>query len=157
MAKLIIVSVLSFTALAPPPDDWIDARISRVEQRIGAVGPRKAEALRAQVQRLEDRKDRIATRRWIEGYSAAGGAHLDVFLERILPCESGGTLDPDRAVNRRSGDHGRAQVNAYYWADEFTDLFGVPFHDHIYDPWYNGAMAAHIEQVQGLRAWVCYR
>ncbi|NNE47544.1 MAG: hypothetical protein HKN37_12895, partial [Rhodothermales bacterium] len=86
-----------------------------------------------------------------------GGKHLGVFRNTILPCESGGELDPHLAHNRGSGDHGRAQVNRYWWRVDFENAFGVDFDTWIYDPVLNGAQAARIENIQGLTAWVCYR
>lgn len=99
-------------------------------------------------------------RLWTAGYLGAGGKHLAEFQNVILPCESGGfpgqehTIVGDVTIG---GSHGRAQIYAPVWKAEFERLFGVDFETHITNPVLNGAMAAHIEQVQGLNAWTCWR
>lgn len=115
---------------------------------------------------LEDARDRTGTvaratlkeedELWAAGYLNAGGKNLTRFIDVILPCESGGSLDPHRAVGP-TDDWGRGQVNRHWWKDTFEHLFGVEFETGILDPELNGQMVAHIEYVQGLNAWTCHR
>lgn len=115
--------------------ETVQARIGRVEARVAAFDP---QAL------------------WDDGYTQEGGTSLSVFHSTILPCESGGEADPFTAVGP-TDDWGRAQVNRPVWKSTFEALYGLDFETGIFDPWYNGRMAAYIEDVQGLTAWTCYR
>ena len=106
---------------------------------------------------------------WFAGYAHQGGTNANVFRDTILPCESGTQPDPHAAVGDQSvgGSLGRAQIHRPSWQRAFetgagiqrADFagFGLAFDTHITDPWFNGAMAAVIEQEQGLSAWTCYR
>jgi len=93
---------------------------------------------------------------WRVGYSIGGGRNLAAFENTILPCESGGSLEPFLAVGP-TDDWGRAQINRPVWKERFELLTGVNFEANITDPTLNGFMAAHIEQEQGLVAWTCWR
>lgn len=93
---------------------------------------------------------------WRIGYMLGGGQNLRSFESIILPCESGGELDPDAAVGP-TDDWGRAQINRPTWSARFTELTGAPFEQHIGTPILNGFMAAHVEGEQGLTAWTCWR
>lgn len=126
------------------------ARVDRIEHRRSA-----------RLTQLDDVTDLLRDvnedELWSAGYLAEGGQHLDVFLNRILPCESGGEPEPHRAIGHvDSRDRGRAQINGHYWADRIEELFDVDFYEAAFDPWWNGRMAAVVEREQGLRAWYCY-
>jgi len=93
---------------------------------------------------------------WRAGYRVGGGRNLTAFENVILPCESGGEVDPFAAIGR-TDDWGRAQINRPTWRARFTELTGLTFEEWILDPTLNGYMAAMVEQEQGLRAWTCWR
>ncbi len=97
-----------------------------------------------------------ATDAWRVGYRIGGGANLAAFEDVILPCESGGEVDPFSAIGR-TDDWGRAQINRPTWRVRFAELTGLTFEEWILDPTLNGYMAAVVEQEQGLRAWTCWR
>lgn len=92
---------------------------------------------------------------WAAGYLFAGGTNLRAFEQTILPCESGGTASPHTVVGPTS-DWGRAQINRKTWKSLFEARMGLAFEEASRVPALNGLMAAHIEDVQGLSAWVCY-
>ena len=93
---------------------------------------------------------------WRAGYHMGGGRNLAAFENVILPCESGGEVDPFAAIGR-TDDWGRAQINRPTWRVRFTELTGLTFEEWILDPTLNGYMAAKVELEQGLRAWTCWR
>ena len=93
---------------------------------------------------------------WDQGYILGGGGNLSSFHNTILPCESGGQADRDTVVGF-TDDWGRAQINRPVWSSTFASMFGVAFETGVTQPVLNGFMAAHIEQVQGLSAWTCWR
>lgn len=93
---------------------------------------------------------------WDRGYVLGGGGNLSSFHNTILPCESGGQADRDTVVGR-TDDWGRAQINRPVWSSTFASMFGIAFETGVTQPVLNGFMAAHIEQVQGLSAWTCWR
>lgn len=95
---------------------------------------------------------------WIEGYIGNGGQHLSSFIDVILPCESKPAAFPDpHGVVGPTDDWGRAQVNRPVWRSTFESLTDEVFETGIIKPELNGFMAAHIETVQGLNAWTCWR
>ena len=96
--------------------------------------------------------------RWRVGYRIGGGTNLSAFENVILPCESGGEIDPDAAVGP-TDDWGRAQINRPTWKNRFEELTGLVFEDWIRDPLLNGYMAAVVEDEHssGLNAWTCWR
>ena len=93
---------------------------------------------------------------WDAGYLLGGGANLSAFHNTIIPCESGGQPNRDSVVGF-TDDWGRAQINRPVWSSTFRDLTGVAFEEGVVLPTLNGFIAAHIEQVQGLSAWTCWR
>lgn len=93
---------------------------------------------------------------WDAGYALGGGSNLSAFHSTILPCESGSQANRDTVVGR-TDDWGRAQINRPVWSSTFRSLTGVVFEEGVVQPALNGFMAAHIEQVQGLSAWTCWR
>ncbi len=93
---------------------------------------------------------------WDAGYALGGGSNLSAFHSTILPCESGSQANRDTVVGR-TDDWGRAQINRPVWRTTFESLTGRSFEENIVHPALNGYMAAHIEQVQGLSAWTCWR
>lgn len=93
---------------------------------------------------------------WDRGYVLGGGGNLSSFHNTILPCESGGQANRDTVVGR-TDDWGRAQINRPVWSSTFANMFGIGFETGVTQPVLNGFMAAHIEQVQGLSAWTCWR
>lgn len=93
---------------------------------------------------------------WRAGYRVGGGTNLAAFENVILPCESGGEVDPFAAIGR-TDDWGRAQINRPTWRVRFTELTNLSFEEWILDPTLNGYMAAVVEKEQGLRAWTCWR
>ena len=93
---------------------------------------------------------------WIDAYLAGGGANLQTFLNVILPCESGGHPNPHGAISP-TNDFGRGQVNRAVWHDTVEARYGIPFEQAMIQPELNGDMVAHIERVQGLAAWTCFR
>ena len=93
---------------------------------------------------------------WDAGYTLGGGRNLSSFHNTIIPCESGGQPNRDSVVGF-TDDWGRAQINRPVWSSTFRDLTGVAFEEGVVLPTLNGYMAAHIEQVQGLSAWTCWR
>jgi hypothetical protein len=93
---------------------------------------------------------------WRAGFRLGGGKNLAAFEQTILPCESGGELDPDMAVGP-TDDWGRSQINRPTWKVRFESLTGVNFEENITNPILNGYMAAHVERQQGLNAWTCWR
>ncbi len=107
---------------------------------------------------LTDAAEASAFEEWKIGYSIGGGQSLSAFENVILPCESGGEIDPDAAIGP-TDDWGRAQINRPTWSRRFTQLTGVGFEDWIRDPMLNGFMAAVVEdeQTNGLGAWTCWR
>lgn len=100
----------------------------------------------------------LAMEQWRVGYRIGGGENLPAFENVILPCESGGEIDPDAAVGP-TDDWGRAQINRPTWKNRFEELTGVVFEDWIREPVLNGYMAAIVEEEQtnGLNAWTCWR
>ncbi len=99
-----------------------------------------------------------ALERWRVGYRIGGGQNLSAFENVILPCESGGEIDPDAAVGP-TDDWGRSQINRPTWKNRFEELTGLVFEDWIRDPLLNGYMAAVVEDEHssGLNAWTCWR
>ena len=93
---------------------------------------------------------------WDAGYQLGGGGNLSSFHSTILPCESGSQANRDTVVGR-TDDWGRAQINRPVWRTTFQQLTGLNFEENIVHPTLNGFMAAHIERVQGLSAWTCWR
>ena len=93
---------------------------------------------------------------WDAGYALGGGSNLSAFHSTILPCESGSQVNRDTVVGR-TDDWGRAQINRPVWRTTFESLTGRSFEENVVHPTLNGYMAAHIEQVQGLSAWTCWR
>lgn len=94
--------------------------------------------------------------RWFDAYQAGGGRNPLIFRDIILPCETGGERFPHSAIGP-TDDWGRAQVNRPTWKPTFEARYDTDFETGITDPSLNGHFAAHIEQVQGLDAWTCYR
>lgn len=74
-------------------------------------------------------------------------SEVDTAME-VLACESGG--DPD-AKNPHSSARGLFQILGG-WADHF----GFP-RDDLYDPEINVETARRVWDIQGWRAWTCYR
>lgn len=93
---------------------------------------------------------------WDAGYNLGGGRNLSAFHSTILPCESGSQANRDTVVGA-TDDWGRAQINRPVWSSTFRSLTGIVFEEGVVQPVLNGYMAAHIEQVQGLSAWTCWR
>jgi uncharacterized coiled-coil protein SlyX len=95
---------------------------------------------------------------WRIGYAIGGGQNLSAFENIILPCESGGEIDPDAAIGP-TDDWGRAQINRPTWKNRFEELTGFEFETWIREPILNGYMAAVVEEEQtnGLNAWTCWR
>lgn len=97
-------------------------------------------------------------RLWFAGYLGNGGQHPEEFRTIILPCESNpAAFASPHTIVGATDDWGRGQINRPVWRTTFEAMFSIDFETGIVDPALNGAMAAHIEQVQGLTAWTCWR
>lgn len=96
---------------------------------------------------------------WMAGYWGFGGRNRDEFAQTILPCESGSEPGAHAAHGDKTlGDSlGRAQIHRPTWEESFEAIFDVDYDVGVVNPVLNGAMAAHVEQQQGLSAWTCYR
>lgn len=171
--KTVLISVAlvatGFIAAAAPPEDMAGTptttTTSTTTTTIAPItmAPSLAAAIRTNRNDFTEALDRLDgafagyppptdLEQWVDGYTHGGGPTelIPVFLDAIIPCESGGQVD----VVSRTHDYGLAQINRAVHSTEVERIWsGHTFEDLMVQAYPNGYFAGVLASRNGTGDW----